>query len=81
MYPRVRVVVIVEPFAVGSIILNLIVQKCANAADVYIVSFRGKQHDRLTDTAFKICIKYALSKLSAVGVYLYIDAAHAGTST
>jgi cellulose 1,4-beta-cellobiosidase len=78
VYPNVRVVAIIEPDSLANLVTNLSVSKCANAQSGYLV--RGSAHGLhiRADQHRQASVNYALTQLATVGVYMYIDAGHAG---
>uniref|UniRef100_A0A0W0FPX2 Glucanase n=1 Tax=Moniliophthora roreri TaxID=221103 RepID=A0A0W0FPX2_MONRR len=79
-YPDVRVVAIVEPDSLANLVTNMNVQKCANAAAVYkacICSF-WTSISYSHNVNLQRSVVYAMQQLNTVGVYMYLDAGHAG---
>ena len=80
-YPDVRVVAVVEPDSIANLVTNLSVQKCAEAQATYMVCL-GREFDLQSLTRHIYCtqtaVEYAIKQLATVGVYMYLDAGHAG---
>lgn len=64
----------------ANLVTNMSVQKCADAASTYTVSLLCESvvTEFLILTINQACVTYAIEQLATVGVYMYLDAGHAG---
>lgn len=75
-----RVVIIIEPWSLASLVTNLNVQECSSVASAYKVGCHWPI-DILVHvlTKKKTCVVFAIQQLAALSnVYLYLDGANSG---